>query len=173
MRRLWAPQIDDEQVPAEEPGLQRFGNVVVQCVDKIALASYLAQYTESPIETILGVEIMLSFDSSGHKLIFSPQEAMDKIGGGEWIFVPQYKWRRYRIDWAICEGQKPKAFIECDGKDFHSSLEEQARDTKRDREIEAAGIIPMRFTGRDIHGSTVWCCEQVKYRIFPGWRRRT
>lgn len=173
MTRPWANPVDDDDVPNEEPGLNRIANIAANVMDKFALSAFLARHTESPIETILGVEIMLVFNSRRRDLVFSPQNAMSKIADGQLIFVPQYKWRGYRADWAICVGQKPEAFIECDGRDFHSSLEQQARDAKRDAEIENAGIIGLRFSGSDIHSSPVFCAEEVARRVLGlAWRPR-
>jgi very-short-patch-repair endonuclease len=43
--------------------------------------------------------------------------------------------------------------IECDGKDYHDSDEQIARDAKRDREIEQGGYRLVRYSGSVIHGN--------------------
>ena len=42
--------------------------------------------------------------------------------------------------------------VEVDGHDFHERTKEQAqRDKTRDRDLQAAGFIVFRFTGREVH----------------------
>lgn len=78
-------------------------------------------------------------------------------------FFPQQKveagGRRYRLDFFAEITMRPgtpsvsyvRAAVECDGHDFHERTKEQAaRDRKRDRDLQAAGYLILRFTGSEI-----------------------
>lgn len=64
--------------------------------------------------------------------------------------------------------------IECDGHDFHERTKEQAaRDRQRDRELQAAGYVVLRFTGSELWRDAAVCVdavhdtfEQVAFRFF-------
>lgn len=61
--------------------------------------------------------------------------------------VSQYEVGRYRADIAFPE---KKLIVECDGKDWHSSDEQIARDRTRDTWLNEQGWIVKRFSGRSI-----------------------
>lgn len=165
--RDWAKRVDDSEVPSEEPGLEQIGEMAAAVVRGAALALHISKYTESPIETILGVALMEQFLE---RLIFAEPSA--KRYPGHIFLVPQFKWRKYRIDWSLFIGDDPRVFIECDGAEFHSTATQQLRDKKRDEEIKRAGIIPLRFSGSEIHYSPQACVQNIYWAFGPSWKRQ-
>lgn len=127
---------------------------------------------ESPIETMLGVAMFYVcrfFNRSSSIFVCASPEArknLPKPGEGPIVsnviyLVPQYEFQNYRIDWAVYCGRK-WVFVECDGHDFHERTKEQAaRDRKKDREIQAAGLNVLRFTGSEIYRDPSSCAIQV------------
>ncbi len=80
------------------------------------------------------------------------------------VIRPQFPWKNYRIDFCFELSEEPAefVFVECDGHEFHERTKDQAeRDRRRDREIQAAGIPILRFTGREIYRSPWECGNQV------------
>jgi hypothetical protein len=116
-------------------------------LERVALAYRLARITESPIETIFGVAAFFLFQQQfkNFELCEGLERPHDKL-----LLIPQYRWRRFRIDWAFTLEGEELLFVECDGKEFHSSPEQVARDRKRDQAITAAGIECLRFSGVDL-----------------------
>lgn len=126
----------------------------------------LADFCESEIELLL----LAAFDIQSY---ISDRERFTKIvrqgddadfGDHTLIIIPQYRWGNYRIDFAIkLKNWDGILFIECDGHDFHERTKEQAeRDRSKDREIQAAGIPILRFTGREIHRDPLSCVLQIQ-----------
>jgi len=109
---------------------------------KAEIAARMARFTESPIEIMFGMAMMELMDDG-------------------WELMPQFKWRRYRIDWALQVPDKKLIFIECDGNEFHTRPEQVARDCVRDNRIRKAGIKLFRFTGRDIYHNAKGCAMRV------------
>jgi very-short-patch-repair endonuclease len=66
---------------------------------------------------------------------------------------PQYVLGRFRYDFAVRANWRPKPLllVECDGKDFHSSAEQQANDALKDAAASHAGMRLIRFSGSKIH----------------------
>ncbi len=61
----------------------------------------------------------------------------------------------------VYEGERVIA-IYCDGHDFHERTKEQAeRDRSIDRKLQEAGIVVMRFTGREIYRDAHACAYAV------------
>jgi very-short-patch-repair endonuclease len=110
--------------------------------DRVVTAARLAKFTESPIEVMFGMALY------------------DLIEDG-WALIPQFKWQRYRIDWALERPDKPLIFIECDGSEFHTRPDDVARDRRRDQDIRRAGIKLFRFTGSQIFGNAEGCALRV------------
>ena len=54
----------------------------------------------------------------------------------------------YRIDIAL---SSHKIALECDGKDFHTSLIDKARDRRKDAYLRSNGWVVIRFTGSRIN----------------------
>jgi very-short-patch-repair endonuclease len=116
---------------------------------KAEIAARMARFTESPIEIMFGMAMMELMDDG-------------------WELMPQFKWRRYRIDWALrvpdMAGKFPDMrliFVECDGNEFHTKPEDVARDRRRDIMIRRAGIALFRFTGSEIYQNAKRCAMKV------------
>lgn len=91
-----------------------------------------------------------------------------------WIVTPQAPVLTYRADFLV-ESSRVRIVVECDGHDFHERTKAQAsHDRRRDRRMQAAGFVVMRFTGSDIHrdvercASEVWECLAAKGREARG-----
>jgi very-short-patch-repair endonuclease len=74
----------------------------------------------------------------------------------------------YRIDVVVVMRTEASPWwsiiaVECDGHDFHERTPQQAsRDRARDREIFArCGIVPVRFTGSEIHRRSEQCAHEI------------
>lgn len=67
------------------------------------------------------------------------------------VIAPQFNIARYRLDFLVSvkggKGQDLYA-IECDGKEFHSSIEQREADKLRDRYLTAIGVTPLRYSGQ-------------------------
>lgn len=67
------------------------------------------------------------------------------------VIAPQFNIARYRLDFLISvrndAGQTLYA-IECDGKEFHSSIEQREADKLRDRYLATIGVTPLRYSGQ-------------------------
>lgn len=65
----------------------------------------------------------------------------------------------------IC-GKWVSLVVECDGHDFHEKTKEQAkRDKSRDRDLQAAGITVLRFTGSEIYNDINQCIIDIELVI--------
>ena len=106
------------------------------------IAARMAKFTESPIEILFGM-------------------AMMELIEDQWALCPQYKWRGFRIDWALERPDRSLIFIECDGNEFHTRPEQVTRDRRRDRVIRKAGIKLFRFTGSEIYNNAKGCAIRV------------
>jgi very-short-patch-repair endonuclease len=62
-----------------------------------------------------------------------------------------------RAKWKL----KPLVLVECDGKEFHSSADQQANDKLKDVAALQAGIRLVRFTGSEIHRDIDACVTYV------------
>jgi very-short-patch-repair endonuclease len=109
---------------------------------KAEIAARMARFTESPIEIMFGMAMM---------------ELMED----DWGLIPQYKWRGFRIDWALERPDKPLIFVENDGNEFHTKPDQIIRDRARDRMIRRAGIKLFRFTGSEIYRNATGCALRV------------
>jgi very-short-patch-repair endonuclease len=119
---------------------------------------------ESPIEVRLGSALLVygsimqpfsELQDGETKQVFKLQSTdSDARSASVFGVFPQYRWRRFRVDFAILtQGHdSPCCFIECDGHEFHERTPEQAaRDRSRDRACQLAGVPVLRFTGREIY----------------------
>ena len=111
--------------------------------ERVITAARMCELTESPIETMWGMAFMDLIEA-------------------DWALIPQFKWRGYRIDWAVERPDgKPLIFIECDGSEFHTKPEDVAKDKVRDIHIRRAGIKLFRFTGSEIYRNAAGCALRV------------
>lgn len=125
-------------------------------------------HCESPIELMLCTALVMALSLRGYWFICCPQQAMDHIffkdtNRTKIMIVPQYRFKKYRIDLAWINRQIEKMFfIECDGHEFHERTKEQAKqDRSRDRECQKNGIPIIRFTGSEIWEDPVGCAVQI------------
>ena len=150
-----------------------FGHALEQAVHTAALARDIASETESPIEAIFGVAATRVLSKPHNRVM--PQfgfararkEDITKVEFSRVLMIPQFWWENYRIDWAFHANflKQPWVFVECDGRDFHSSDEQIMRDAKRDARIRAAGIPILRFSGSDIHRHDDSCAMAVLWEF--------
>lgn len=61
----------------------------------------------------------------------------------------------------IFDEHRVRVVVECDGRKFHSSDEQQRKDRERDKDMKAHGFWVMRFTGSDIHRDPRGCARSV------------
>lgn len=121
---------------------QALPSVLVRC----AIGAMTAGCCESPIEIVFGTAFLF-LHQEVQLCSRGVQRDIARVA-----LIPQYVWRRYRIDWAICAAGEatPRVFVECDGAAFHSTDEQLARDKRKDADAKTAGIEMLRFSGRDI-----------------------
>lgn len=55
--------------------------------------------------------------------------------------------------------------IFCDSKEYHSSLEARAKDSKIDSKLETLGIASLRLRGNEIVDNLMGCVEQIKDQL--------
>jgi hypothetical protein len=131
-------------------------------------AFVLSKICDSPIEVMLGSAIMahdridrmvryfgLIIAASSEEIDYAPYAS---------LLIPQYKWRGYRIDFAMRLPQYrfKWLFIECDGHNFHERTKGQAAsDRSKDRLIQASGFPILRFTGSEIYRDPGACGNAV------------
>lgn len=123
---------------------------ISDCLDpilyKAASAMAFRFDAESPIEVIFGA---------------SMQVRMLQFYGERFRLVPQFLFRGYRMDWAVCLGDMPLAFVECDGAAFHSMPEQIENDRRKDWAAADAHIKMFRFTGSEIFRNDEACVSAV------------
>lgn len=124
-----------------------------QLLELATEAMKLGDACESPIEVMLGAEIMVRL------------EPLFRIRGFE--LVAQFPLNPYRFDFAIRIGQatKPALLIECDGAAFHTSPEQVQHDRRKDQWASLHGFKVVRFTGSDIHSRPRECIEAIRKAI--------
>lgn len=90
--------------------------------------------------------------------------------GTKYGYLIQAQWEldRFRYDFAITDRSgNLLALIECDGREFHSTPEQLARDAEKNAAAEAAGIRLFRWTGREIYRDAHSCAEAMFFWIWP------
>lgn len=140
----------------------------------------VAQFCESPIEARLARALADVFRDgivgavpivvrALKPLTMAPYSQINDEGVC-WL-IPQatidepHQWR-YRVDFLlVCGPRYPhrRMFaIECDGHDWHEKTKEQvARDKRRDRDLLAANITAVRFSGSEIHAAADECADYI------------
>jgi hypothetical protein len=95
------------------------------------------------------------------------------VGHARGGLVPQvsvsYEGAVYRLDFELADIQNEgppsprwRIAIEVDGHDYHERTKEQARrDRSRDRVLQAAGYVVMRFTGSELWANPMKCADEV------------
>lgn len=141
------PEYDEADGDELGQAWKPIGYALGPIAEKMGWRVEYAAICESPIEIDLAVAIRSSI--------------------GEWLqrcgleFRPQFPWQNYRIDFAVTHGGKPIMFIECDGREFHSSERQVERDLLKDERVFLAGITMARFTGSEIFRSPDDCVHRV------------
>jgi very-short-patch-repair endonuclease len=147
-----------EEIPRDE--LKPFRMGLLKAIEAAAESFTMAGVTESPIETFFGARFALRArplcDALGWEFAVGTEDA-------DLVLHPQFPLERFRFDFAIrMKGQpKPLILVECDGKDFHSSSEQQANDALKDVAASNARIRLIRFTGSEINRDADGCASHA------------
>jgi hypothetical protein len=143
----------------------------------------LTEFCESPIEVSLLLALAAAFadfDVANMKLqamVPSSYERFSRFPTDEAsaYLIPQAvvagvddrgEWS-YRIDFLLVCGSRPafrRCFaIECDGHEWHEKTKQQvARDKRRDRRLIMSDIVPIRFSGSEIHKGAADCADYIR-----------
>lgn len=152
------PVYRDEVAPTGE--LRPFRIGLLKALDAAAESFTMAAQTESPIETIFGAQLALALRPFCKDIgwAFSIGTENDDI-----VLHPQFPLAQFRYDFAVRAKWKlkPLVLVECDGKEFHSSADQQANDKLKDVAALQAGIRLVRFTGSEIHRDIDACVTYV------------
>ena len=119
---------------------------IATAVDRIGHLFELNPDCESPIEVQLGAAILMFFQRAR-----LPRPNLQ----------PQFRWTYYRSDLAITAANGRTLLIECDGRDFHSSPEQLAHDSAKDKAAKLWGFRTIRFSGSQIHRDPDGCARKV------------
>jgi very-short-patch-repair endonuclease len=163
LEELEGSQIESEEFVCSKETFAPISNALPPVLEKFTLAASIAPYTESPIEVLFGVEFITFVSSIGLKFSHCEHSDQNKFGRDCILLMHQFPWKHYRIDWAIKVPflQQSLFFVECDGRDFHSSEAQVARDKLKDSEALKAGVRMFRFTGSDLERSAATCARLV------------
>jgi hypothetical protein len=85
--------------------------------------------------------------------------------------VPQSRLSRFRYDFAILLPRRDRvlAFIECDGEQFHSSIEQRTNDRDKERAAAEIGAFVVRYSGAAIARDARDCAENALRQIWWKW----
>lgn len=149
--------------PTEEAGLERVNGAVGNALGRIRLAMEVNKVTESPIETLLGVPLLIKLCVQyPGRFRWGPASMRPASPASNMVeAVAQYPFARYRMDWAVLFDGDPVVFVECDGQEYHSTPEQIANDQAKDEAARAAGIPLLRFTGSQLHRGDDQCAALV------------
>jgi very-short-patch-repair endonuclease len=118
-----------------------------------------AAWCESPIEKLL-LWAML-----GQNLVETAErgntEVWPNLLANRAYLLVQQAVPGFIADFVGAPVQARPCVIECDGHDFHSHRQQQARDRKRDRDLQLAGYTILRFTGSQIVTDPNACAAEV------------
>jgi hypothetical protein len=137
------------------------GSATVDAIERISHFVELSPSTDSPIETQIGAAVLMFFERANLPLklckMIDLKNAPDAL-----LLVPQFAWSHYRSDWAILHAKRSGALlIECDGKDYHSTVNQIAHDMRKDAAARDRGYLTMRFTGSQIHRDADGCAQKI------------
>jgi very-short-patch-repair endonuclease len=145
-----------EEIPTGE--LKPFRIALFKAIEAAAENVAMSGVTDSPIETFFGARFALRArslcDALGWEFSVGTENA-------DLVLHPQFPVGRFRYDFAVrTAGRvKPLILVECDGKDFHSSVEQQVNDALKDAAASNAGIRLIRFTGSEINRDPDACAS--------------
>lgn len=87
----------------------------------------------------------------------------DEIPAERQLFVHE-KEETYCLDFGIfCK--EGEIDIECNGKEYHSSVEDREEDRLRNNELASYGWVVLRFTGSEINQDAEECVKKIKNAI--------
>jgi very-short-patch-repair endonuclease len=134
--RPWLSENHDRDHGREEivgpGGFDHLANIAEKEVLRNKKALELSCVCESPIELELGSYLLIHLKDPRLTL------------------VPQHPWRGFRMDFALMRDGLPVLFIECDGREWHSTQTQLERDARKNAAADSAGIPLIRFTGSEI-----------------------
>jgi very-short-patch-repair endonuclease len=147
-----------EEIPSGEFTPLRIA--LLTAVQSAAESVTMAAVTESPIETFFGARFALRAKPLCAALGW---EFAVGAGDADMVLHPQFSLGRFRYDFAIrTKGRrKPLILVECDGKDFHSNIEQQANDALKDAAASNMGIRLLRFTGAELNRDVDTCVNHA------------
>ena len=136
-------------------------DITARVIERVRHACDIGGNCDSPIEVQIGAAIIVFFERSGRPLKLC--KTLDtRTATDELVLVPQYAWSYYRSDWAILNPARHGALlIECDGKDFHSTISQKIHDQKKDEAAMDRGFLTMRFTGSEIFRDADRCAQKI------------
>lgn len=116
---------------------------------------------ESPIEQKLSDQLL---KSGNFKLV---EGRLDEKPRQLRIYLhPQFKIGNYRLDFMALvrdmQGKNWRFAIECDGKEFHSTPEQIAHDTRRTEVLTQLGYIVLRYPGGALHHQAGPCADEIQ-----------
>jgi very-short-patch-repair endonuclease len=151
---VWPEERDPEEVPTGD--FKPFSLALCDAIEVAAESVTMAGITESPIETFFAAKFALALKALCKQLDWEFSVGSEPA---DIMLHPQYPLERFRYDFAVrSKGRaKPLLLIECDGKDFHSSPEQQANDKLKDDAASNAEIRLIRFSGSEIHQDADRC----------------
>lgn len=116
---------------------------------------------DSPIERMFATMLQTVLVEAKQAFRFCTQEDEVNVthSSGELLIIPQFKWKRWRYDFAYkCPPRpRPVVFVECDGKQFHSRMHQMQNDWRKDDEAEDNDIRIVRFKGAEIYKNARAC----------------
>ena len=140
-----------EEPPPGQP-IEGLKSGLCTAIERIYHAMTLNQsHADSPIEVIFGSDLIMCLKEA----LPQHQVALVKQGAAcdpnAVLVVPQYWWCRYRFDFAVATpAHKPLVFIECDGKEFHSTPKQLERDRLKNAIATAGGVAVYRVSSSEI-----------------------
>lgn len=154
----YAVQVLEEALSRPRPKKDRLRKVATETTGPTAI---LTSCCESPIESILGSCLLMGLQAYEAKLCL-PEHISDEPAN-RMLLIPQFPWRRHRVDFAVRVSHAPPIFlfIECDGHDFHHTPEQIKRDKERDQEMSRAGYRVVRFSGSELTHKPWECANRI------------
>lgn len=144
---------------------QRLKILITEGVDEATAAGFLDEIErllrqkirlcESPIECSVMIAFAFGVTEFGKDVacLVDCREA-PLFPKAETVLIPQFRVGPYRLDFClrtIDRGGFPRlAAIECDGKEFHETLQQKDRDFVRDVFLRSLGVETYRLTGSEI-----------------------
>jgi len=145
----------------EEDGFAKsLSDAIIPTIDFSRMAATLSRQTESPIETIFLMDLKICLREMNQPFLICRQDQKLRFDeNSHLLIIPQFWWKFWRFDFAFKWPLKamPSVIVECDGKQFHSSPEQIAKDRAKDEEAKRLNIQLLRFTGSEIHESARAC----------------